>query len=359
MSMAPLPCYIYKDGTDFVLPRAMDMQPRRHMEAPEGLVSVLDDGTDAGHRIPEPKYFFPTSPDEAAVYLFPYELGSLLNLMPTEKCAAFLESLPYFRGRERHHVFSDHGDKANVISLPIWLLKRSLLTSAGEPCPTFPFFYRRPAMDSPFCIPLPYTLPAHNLLEKPEFDRSQLKYDCSFVGGLSHAIRNVACVAVAREPDLRFFNGAFECMEIHENGFFTTKQFEPEENARRQSLFRRVTRESLMVLCPPGVGPQSYRFYETLYYGRIPILFTRQIRYPLECMIDYGSFCFFIGEDELLETGAIIKRILREHSLDALWARCVLACKTWNMYFRANAFYDRVLPQLMLALASPGLSSDL
>jgi hypothetical protein len=356
--MTPLPCYIYRDGTDFVLPSAMDIQLRRTIEAPEGLVSIIDDGTDSGRRVPDPQYFFPVSPDEAAVFLFPYELGSLLNLMPLEQCTAFLQNLPYFKGRERRHVFSDHGDKAAVIPLPIWLLKQSLLTSAGEQCPTSLFFYRHPEVDSPFCIPLPYMLPEHNLLDKPEFDRSQLKYDCSFVGGFSHAIRNVACAAVAREFELRFFNGGFDCIDIHENNFFTTKEFAPEENARRQLLFRQIIKESLMVLCPPGVGPQSYRFYETLYYGRIPILFTRKIRYPLEHLIDYEGFCFFIEDDELLETGVIIKRILHEYSLDNLWDRCILACKTWNKYFRGNAFYARLLPQLMAFLASLGVSSE-
>jgi len=337
----------------------MDIQPRRTLEAPEGLVGIIDDGTEAGLRVPIPEYFFPTTPDEAAVFLFPYELGSLLNLLPPEKCAAFLESLPYFRGRERRHVFSDLGDKATIIPLPVWLLKRSLLTSAGEPCPASPFFYRRPEADFPFCIPLPYRLPDHNRLEKPKFNHPHLKYDCSFVGGFSHPIRNIACAAVAREPELRFFNGGFKSIEIHENGFFTTKEFTPEENARRQALFRRVTRESLMVLCPPGVGPQSYRFYETLYHGRIPILFTRKIRYPLEHLIDYERFCFFIGENELLETGVIIKRILREHPLDALWERCILACKTWNTYFAGNSFYAHVLPLLMAALSSQGVPSEL
>jgi len=75
MTVEPLPCYIYREGTDFVLPPAMDIQPRRNMEPPEGLVSIIDNGTDAGHRVPDPEYFFPASPNEAAVFLFPYELG--------------------------------------------------------------------------------------------------------------------------------------------------------------------------------------------------------------------------------------------------------------------------------------------
>jgi len=307
------------------------------MEAPEGLV-LVEEAT--GARIVNPDVFFVTSPEEAEVFLFPYDLGPLINLLQPGPCAAFLAALPFFPGREKRHLFSDDGDIAEPLPLPVWLLKHSLLKSAGEPDAHLPFVYRENAT-APGCIAMPYTVPDWQLKDAPSFDWGALRYDCSFVGGFTNPVRKFICASLEREPGLRFYNGGFENLDLHK-GVFTARPFPSEETARRRELFRRISKASLIVLCPPGVGPQSQRLYETMYLGRIPVLFTRKARYPLEHCIDYESFCFFIEEDELPAAGAVVRRILRDHAPEALRERCILACKTWNAYFRRDVFFARL-----------------
>jgi hypothetical protein len=344
--MRRIACYLYQEGRDFSLPPVFDSIARHRLEAPEGLV-LIEEAT--GARVANPNVFGAASPEEAEVFLFPYDLGPLINLLQPGPCTAFLAALPFFPGREKRHLFSDDGDIAEPLSLPVWLLKHSLLRSAGGPDVHLPFVYRASAATAPGCIAMPYTVPDWVLGDAPSFDWGALRYDCSFVGGFTNPVRKFICASLEREPGLRFYNGGFESLDMH-GGVFTARHFSPEEVARRQELFRRVSKASLMVLCPPGVGPQSQRLYEAMYHGRIPALFTRKARYPLEHCIDYESFCFFIDEDELPEAGPAIKRILRDHAPEDLRERCVLACKTWNAYFRRDKFFARLIEMIRQCL---------
>ena len=49
-------------------------------------------------------------------------------------------------------------------------------------------------------------------------------------------------------------------------------------------------RDSRFYLCPSGAGPQTTRFFETLYVGRVPVLIGDVWRLPFEEFIDYSKF---------------------------------------------------------------------
>lgn len=319
--------YLYREGDDFVMPPELAPFERERMEPPDGVLLEKD-----GSRRLDPAFFSPAAPDKAEVFLFPYDLGHFVNFLREDGCAVFLRRLPHFSGNERRHVFSDNGDIAGCPPLPSGFLKRSLLRSWGQALAGKPHVFTQPEAPSPRCIVTWYELPAHVAADKPHFDWHKLRYDCSFVGAYSHVLRNAACTALEREPALRFYNGGFDSIIVCDNTFFHKEQPE-EEKARRRELFRRVTKDSLMVLCPPGVGPQSVRMYETMYYGRIPLLFTTQARYPLEDRVPYSAFCYTIAESDVLRSGEIVRGILASHNEQDLHARCALACKTWNRHF--------------------------
>jgi len=64
--------------------------------------------------------------------------------------------------------------------------------------------------------------------------------------------------------------------------------------------FRRMIREAHFVLCPIGVGRFSYRIYETLAAGRVPVLPNCSQVLPLE--VKRGSdFCFGDGPQRVLD----------------------------------------------------------
>lgn len=332
--MEKIPCYLYKEDLDFSLPEeyreAYGYLPEESFEC------VLRD--ENGKPRLHPDYFIETSPENAELFIFPHDLNRMINLFHSGRTTLFLKNLPYLSGREARHVFSDTGDFAQCVDLPVCLLKRSVIAPGSGHYPGLPFVYKNAGLNSPNCIVTWYDLPKHVEEDKPSFAWGGLRYDSSFVGAYTNITRNMACKAAEREEGLRFYSGGFEKVTT-EKEFFRFAELTPEEERARERTFREVTKASLTVLCPPGVGPQSFRMYECMYYGRIPVLFLDKIRYPLEHLITYEDFCLFIDEKDIMLTGKVILDFIRSHTLDELHQKCVLACKTWNKYFRRQ---DRV-----------------
>jgi hypothetical protein len=331
-------CYIYREGQDFTLPERFTAMSLVRPETAECVVD-LPDGSHGLH----PEHFDQVSPEEAEIFLFPYDLGYILNYLSTAETVDFLRTLPYLKGREARHVFSDNGDSPACILLPTLLFKRSLLKFAtGEHSRATSLQCLKERPDAPFPVTTWYSLSKHVAEDKPSFNLQSIRYDCSFVGGYNNnIIRKVAAKSLERQENIRFYSGGFDNMRVEENCFLHHPQT-PEEMRKRQETFRRVTKASLTVLCPPGIGPQSIRMYEVMYYGRIPILFTRKICYPFEDRIDYESFCLFIEEEDIPRTGSIVRRWLDEQGNRALWNKCVLACKTWNTWFNERSRVTRM-----------------
>jgi hypothetical protein len=53
------------------------------------------------------------------------------------------------------------------------------------------------------------------------------------------------------------------------------------------------------ILCARGNGNFSYRFYETLSCGRIPVLINTDCELPFEEWIDWKRYCVWVEEDDL------------------------------------------------------------
>ncbi len=137
------------------------------------------------------------------------------------------------------------------------------------------------------------------------FSLGRPRYDVSFVGTDTNRLRRLVLSMLDRDGRLRTY---FDLVagEVRDGRFLASH---PAGGLDRQALFRRVTRDSLAVLCLPGLGPLSVRFFETLFFGRIPVVLQGFGRLPFQDAIDYDLFCIFIPRHEL------------EHVGQALWAR--------------------------------------
>jgi Exostosin family len=60
------------------------------------------------------------------------------------------------------------------------------------------------------------------------------------------------------------------------------------------------------VLCTRGGGNFSYRFYETLSCGRIPLFVNTDCSLPFEQYIDWKKYCVWVEEEDLPHLGKII-----------------------------------------------------
>lgn len=63
--------------------------------------------------------------------------------------------------------------------------------------------------------------------------------------------------------------------------------------------FRTLLTDSIFGLCPRGYGPASFRFYETIQMGCIPIYITDEVWLPFNQFIDWEKLCLIISPEEI------------------------------------------------------------
>ena len=115
-------------------------------------------------------------------------------------------------------------------------------------------------------------------------------------------IRNRAMKYLARHSDIE------TSFKIRPN--YTSKQpiSEPTESSR--SFFDNIYGTDY-TLCVRGYGNWSYRFYETLACGRIPVFVDTECVLPLESHIDWRRYCVWVDRSELHLIG---EKVLAFHS---------------------------------------------
>lgn len=319
--MRKISCFFYRDGEHFTLP------PELSRLAPNPCAFV--GGEEEGAVMPDPRLFIPvTDANEAEVFLFPWDIGQYVDAGRAEAIWEVIASLPYLSGRENCHIVCDDGDFTLPPELPVCLFKISVTRAIAAGC-----------------VAMPYTLPPHMAPESPSFDWSGIRYDTSFVGNMTNVIRQAAAASVKKQaPELRFLVDFDDSFVVKGRYFFNTREGpDPAKTARRQDLYRASLKESLTVLCPPGVGPLSIRFYETMCMGRIPVIFGDDAVYPLERLVGYESFCLRVPGAEIMDTGNILKAWLAGQPEEILHGRGVAACRAWNRYLTP----EKALPHLL------------
>ena len=319
--MRQTPCFLYRDGEHFSLP------PKLRSAPPNLCVFAVRD--EAGEVRPHPQVFREVSrPEDAEFFLFPWDIGQYIDGGAGGVIAGIIAGLPHLAGRENRHIVCDDGDATYPFPLPVCLFKISVTKNLEKTA-----------------IPVPYTLPSHTAADTPSFDRDTVKYHTSFVGNLTNEVRRAVVASVRKQAlELRVLVDFDDALVTDGIRYFNTREKDDtEKTAARQRLYRKSLKESLTVLCPPGIGPHSIRMYETMYMGRVPILFGDAAVYPLEGRINYGAFCLHVPKDAILETGNILKERLAILGEERVREMGVLACKTWNACFAPG----KLLPLLL------------
>ncbi len=97
--------------------------------------------------------------------------------------------------------------------------------------------------------------------------------------------------------------------------------------------------QSDYVLCARGIGNFSYRLYETLSLGRIPIFVDTDCVLPLESEIDWRDYCVWVAADDLDRIG---DRVIEFHeSLDeSAFEERQRACRNlWETRISPQGFF--------------------
>ncbi len=168
---------------------------------------------------------------------------------------------------------------------------------------------------------------------------TEAKYVASFQGACNtHNIRSHISKALLNVKGKTYYNDT--------NGFFFN-EVESAKKKRDQLSYKKSIENSQFVLCPRGGGFNSFRFFECLCAGRIPVLISDRIKLPLEWLIDYTDFVVKVPEPQIEYVGRFIEMFKQKHDLTTASKR---ARQTYEDYFTdagIELFLRRVIAKHM------------
>lgn len=294
MSVAKI--YILRRGKDFSLPAELDWP-----------ISAFDPSTPGMNQ-----YFICVDNPAHADYLFfPHYLTPIVQQKGFYAVRSFLESmLPDFAAHERRFLFFNYED----ISVPFGI--ESLV---------FQISLNRHDHDSN-AIAYPY--PVDDPLQDGNLEYDQIRYHTSFVGFPgSHPVRVRLVDALTSVTDLQLF--------VKTNPLFHG-HFDEAERKRLLESYNSVMRQSLTVLCPRGAAENTVRFFETMAFGRIPVLIADDAVLPGESFINYDDFIIRVPEAQVECAADHIRSWLAARSPDQLRHHCLQARKAWETWLRTD-----------------------
>tara|TARA_B100001939_G_scaffold298158_1_gene273012 strand:- start:734 stop:1639 length:906 start_codon:yes stop_codon:yes gene_type:complete len=75
-------------------------------------------------------------------------------------------------------------------------------------------------------------------------------------------------------------------------------------------LFRNLMYESIFALCPRGYGPTSFRLFEAIQMGCVPIYIGDDFWLPFENYIDWKKMCVLVDVDDIDKIPKIIDKLI-------------------------------------------------
>ena len=126
---------------------------------------------------------------------------------------------------------------------------------------------------------------------------------------------------------------------LRDNFFAGVADHSPDAQDRVRKAYLQNLVESDYVLCARGGGNYSYRFYETLAAGRIPLLLDTNCVLPFDFAIDYDEHAVVVDADRVSGVADALdgfhSKLSSEEFLN-LQARC--RC-LWDEYLSPAGFF--------------------
>jgi hypothetical protein len=147
-------------------------------------------------------------------------------------------------------------------------------------------------------LPLIYEDKSNKLDNYQKINYNNKKIYCSFVGSITHHIRATL----------------FSKFKENTNYYFSVNQVWSSTVCNDSaSNFINITLNSKFVFAPRGYGRSSFRFFEILKLGSIPIYVWDDIEWlPYKSILDYDKFCISINIKNIDELEEILSKIDEE-----------------------------------------------
>jgi hypothetical protein len=113
---------------------------------------------------------------------------------------------------------------------------------------------------------------------------------CSFVGSVTHPIRY----------------SIFNVLKDNCKYYFSNKNWTPSVDISDFEKFIEITSRSVFCLCPRGYGKSSFRLYECMQLGTIPVYVYDDKWIPFEDTIDWSKFSVLIHVSDINNIDSIL-----------------------------------------------------
>jgi len=135
----------------------------------------------------------------------------------------------------------------------------------------------------------------------------------------------------------------YETFNTDKEFYFSTPR--PWSNVVQDNFFQEfceITKRSNFTLCPRGYGLQSFRLYEALQLGSIPVFVYNKSFFPFSEFIKWEDFCILIHENEITD----LKNILKNISLDQQQKMVLKGREIYEAYFTMKGMSYHILKTL-------------
>jgi hypothetical protein len=166
--------------------------------------------------------------------------------------------------------------------------------------------------------------------------RSSITTRLAATVGVSTAmnVRARAIATLSREPAIEtnfiFRSRAFADAQGNVGAWYTATDYRAE--------YVENTLSSDYVLCARGWGNYSYRLYETLCLGRVPILIDTDCVWPAADAVDWPALCLIVAEQDLPQIGDALLDFHASISSDDFITRQRRAREVWTSTLSTAGF---------------------
>lgn len=149
---------------------------------------------------------------------------------------------------------------------------------------------------------------------------------CSFVGSTTNPIRNATLQRWASDVDFIVFA---------QNWMASVPQ-------KNLSVFKSICSKSKFTLCPRGYGKTSFRLYEAMQLGSVPVYVSDEHYLPWADKLDWNEFCVLVTPDKIDR----LKDILLSYSEKQINKMVKTAQKLYPEYFSLNGMCKQIASRL-------------
>lgn len=148
----------------------------------------------------------------------------------------------------------------------------------------------------------------------------------SFIGSATHPIR----IKMA------------EVCKPSEHIFMYLKNWNPIVHKNEFASFIDYTTNSKFCLCPRGYGLNSFRLYESLQLGAIPVIITDKLYLPWQDELNWKEFSVLIDEENIDN----IESILMSYSDEKILEMKNKGRSLWDSHFSLSGVYENIVKRL-------------